>query len=227
MKPSLRLAVAVAAFGLASSLLHADLVVVQKVDGVPGAQVGEMTLKFKGSKMRMDLGAEVSMITDLNSSDMTTVMHSQKMYMKIDGAAMQQILKNASAAAGVKKEEKFKFEPTGRKETINGIETEVYTATNGGQKGTYWIAAKYPNGEKLMAALKQLQESALSKTARDVMPQPEDFPGVPVKTEIEMGTGQKVTTTLVSVKEEAVADAEFAPPAGYQSMQMPAMPATP
>src|SRR5207248_7399219 len=51
----------------ATASLRADLTLIQKVDmaGTPG----EMTIKFKGDKVRVDAAPQVSMITDAKTGD--------------------------------------------------------------------------------------------------------------------------------------------------------------
>jgi len=69
----------------------------------------------------------------------------------------------------------------------------------------------------------QLQSSPLAKLAQGSMVrQPTDLPGVAVKTRIEPPYGQKLTVTLISVKEQPVDDAEFDIPADYKELPSPA-----
>jgi hypothetical protein len=67
--------------------LRADLTLVQKVDmaGTPG----EMTIKFKGDKVRIDPAPELSMITDSKTGDTVTLMHGEKKAMRISGDRMK------------------------------------------------------------------------------------------------------------------------------------------
>ena len=60
----------------ATASLRADLTLVQKVDmaGTPG----EMTIKFKGDKVRIDPAPQVSMITDAKTGDTVTLLHGEK-----------------------------------------------------------------------------------------------------------------------------------------------------
>jgi hypothetical protein len=53
------------------------------------------------------------------------------------------------------------------------------------------------------------------------MPGAADFDGMPVRTEVDMA-GNKIVTSLVSVKEEPVAAGDFQIPTGYAEMKMPA-----
>lgn len=182
-----------------------------------------MTLKVKGNKMRIDFPGEASLLADLDSGSTITLMHTRKIALRISGERAAQIARSAAGKGGAAAE-KAVLQPTGKKETVRGRETEIYTTTLGGQKATYWIAREDADGAKVLDLLKRLQATPLSRLARMAAPQPEDFPGVPVKTEVEMGPGQKVTTTLLSIRDEPVRDAEFAIPPGYRTVEMPPEP---
>jgi hypothetical protein len=54
-------------------------------------------------------------------------------------------------------------------------------------------------------------------------PQASDFDGMVVKSEMTM-MGKKVTTLLVSAKEQEVDSKEFIPPQEYNPMTMPVIP---
>jgi hypothetical protein len=43
-----------------------------------------------------------------------------------------------------------KLVATGKKETVNGIETEIYTADAPAGKDTYWIALHYPEAQRIL-----------------------------------------------------------------------------
>lgn len=202
---------------------HADLVITQKIEGA--GQSGLMTMKIKGDKVRSDVTAEVSTITDAKSGDVTTLMHSQKNYMVISassakalmekaGKSMAQASPGTSPVAG-------KLMPTGKKEKVNGYDTDIYTSSVGGMKITYWIAPTYPNWKKVLDSMMVFQRGGLSAMTKSMMPGASDFNGMPIKTEVDLG-GQKITTTLDAVKEEPVADTEFQVPVGYTEMKMPA-----
>src|SRR5205809_5807810 len=110
----------------AAASLRADLTLVQKVDmaGTPG----EMTIKFKGDKVRVDPAPQVSMITDAKTGDTVTLLHGEKKAMRISGdkmkAAAEMVKKFAGATPA---EQKSKLTPLGRKEAVNGMPTDVFT----------------------------------------------------------------------------------------------------
>jgi hypothetical protein len=201
---------------------RADLIITQKIDGA--GQSGTMTMKIKGDKVRSDVSPELSMITDATSGDVTTIMHSQKSYIVTPASStkalmekMQKTLPQSTAGASPVAS---KLAATGKKETINGYETEQYTASLGSMKMTYWIAPSFPAWKKVLEAMMAFQRGSLAAMAKGMMPGASDFSGMPMKTEVDLG-GQKITTTVESVQEEPVADTEFQIPAGYTEMKMP------
>ena len=207
--------------------LHADVVLVQKVEGIGLGKSSEMTIKIKGDKMRTDVSPDISTIMDMNSGDTTTLMHSQKMFMQISADATKQLMDQMQKMRGkLKAKEEAPTGPvslnaTGKHESVNGYDTEIYISNIGSMKVTYWIAKDFPNAEKLRVVFNQLQKSTMVQLARGMGQTPVDFPGIPVKTEMNTPDGRKITSTVVSVQEQPVDDAEFSVPTGYQAMAMP------
>lgn len=201
---------------------NADLTIVQKVDG--SASSSEMTMKLKGDKMRIDISPQVTTIIDAKTGEMTTLMNDQKKVMRMSGEkvrAAMEMVKQFSTKNGKKENEKPKFVATGKKEIVNGYETEQYTWETPELKATYWIAPKYPDGA---AILKQLQaiNPDIWKASNTQMPDYRDFPGLPIKTFISIG-GNQITTMLTAVKQEPLSDADFTIPKDYQEMKLPEM----
>jgi len=205
-----------------AALLHADLVVVQKIEGIGQPQAAEMTLKVKGAKIRADIAPQISTITDAATGETTTLMHAQKSYMQISAEASGQLSGLLSGNKDVAVETSAP-QATGKHETINGVDTELYTARLGQMKVTYWIAKDFPEGDKLRDLFKQLQNSPLAKlTQGGLGSQPNDLPGVAIRTRMESPNGQKLTVTLISVKEQPLDNAEFEIPRDYQALPSPA-----
>src|SRR5215813_6040425 len=186
--------------------LRADLTLVQKVDA-PGAS-GEMTIKFKGDKVRIDPAPEISMITDSKTGDTVTLMHGEKKAMRISGdkmkAAAEMVKKFTAATPG---EQKAKLTPLGRKETVNGMPTEVFTTDTSIGKATYYIAMNYPDGPAIIQEMKASQPSALTNSGTNI-PDFRDLPGVPVKIEMDTARGH-VVMTLISAKRDPIPNSVF------------------
>lgn len=205
---------------LTAAALRADYVIVQKVEG--GMQSGTMTLKIKEDKVRADIAEQVSTITDGATGEVMTLMHAQKNFMKISAAqtkagleAMRKLQPQTATTTPPK------LTPTGKKEKVGAHDCEVFTWAAPGMTTTLWIAKDFPNAAKINAALAKLQNTGVAAAAAGMLPSPTDYPGMAVKTEMTMA-GQKVTSTLVSVTEEAVAAAAFAVPTDYKELPMPA-----
>src|SRR2546423_15494054 len=129
-------------FGFASLLLllsaRADVTIVQKIEGA--GSTNKMTMKIKGDRARIEASPQVTTIIDAKSGDLMTLLNDQKTVMHISGekakamAEMaQSFLKDDSATGAAPK-------PTGKKETINGYETEEYVTDSQKYHASYWIA---------------------------------------------------------------------------------------
>ena len=69
---------------LFAASLRADTVIVQKVEGA--GQFSEMTVKLKNGKALMEVAPQISTIYDSGTGDVITIMHAQKMYVKLPAA---------------------------------------------------------------------------------------------------------------------------------------------
>ena len=119
-----------------------------------------------------------------------------------------------------------KLTTTGRKEKLGTYDCEIFTTSFGGVSVTYWIASAFPNYPAILAQLGKLQAGSISAMGRDLMPELKDFPGFPIKTEMERGT-EKVSSVVLSVKEEPVDPASFETPKNYTEVSEPAPPVSP
>ena len=198
--------------------VRADLTLTQKVDAA--GTTGEMTIKFKGDKVRIDPAPELSMITDSRTGETVTLMHGEKKAMRISGdkmkAAAEMVKKFTAATPG---EQKAKLTPLGRKETVNGMPTEAFTVDTAVGKATYYIAMNYPDGPAIIQEMKAAQPSALANSGTNI-PDFRDLPGVPVKIEMDTARGH-VVITLISAKRDPIPNSVFDVPANYTDMKMP------
>lgn len=200
-----------------TSLAHADWVFEQKTETAAGP--GKSMMKIKGDKVLTELEAgpvgKMTIIIDTKSGDSITLMHAQKMVMKQSGAAMKAMTEQMAKA----NPNGMKPVDTGEKEKIGAYDCSIYTMEIAGAKTKMWVANNYPNAAKVMEAQNKL--AATMPGGKDMM-----IKGITVKTVAEAG-GQKVTSELVSAKEVAVPDSDFAVPKDYKEMTMPVMPTVP
>jgi Domain of unknown function (DUF4412) len=209
---------------------RADFVIQEKMEST--MQNGDMTMKFKGDKIRVDMPAgpmgDMSTIMDLAAGDSTTLLHSQKMAMKISAAQMQQMMQQMKGGSnnGATNAEPPKLQDTGKTETMGGYDTEIYSWTNNNNNsgGTVWVAKSFPNYAKIKAQLDKLNNSPMSQMSKGIAPDMSILPGMVVKTKADV-QGQEITMTLISAQEAPVDAAIFEIPKDYQEMNAPAMPA--
>jgi hypothetical protein len=174
----------------------------------------EVTIKLKEGKVRCDMGAAMSTISI--GGDITMLMHPQKIAMKMPSS----LGKSRHESSPTKS---TPLQATGRKEKINGFDTEEYVHENPAVKATMhlWIAKDVPDKAEIMRMLTAMQSPAMKQMAQAFgAVSPEDYPGLPIRTEVEsnlMGKPSKTTVTLTSIKKEPVDDSVFVVPADYKS----------
>ena len=87
---------------------------------------------------------------------------------------------------------------------------------------TYWLAKDFPNFQSVLEQLDKFQSGTISTMGKGLLPSPKDFPGMAIKTEIDL-SGKKIVTTLISAKEENVDSKSFDIPPGYKEITSPAL----
>ena len=194
-----------------------DLTIVQNVEGL--GPLAQMTMKIKGDKARMEVSPQMTMIFDSRTGEMINLMREQKMVVRTSADKIRAAAEMMQKSQGNESTDRPKIVATGKKEKINGYETEQYTCDTPRFKATYWIATNYPDGAAIMKQLQAIKMDALNGPNAH-MPDYRDFPGVPVKTVVSVN-GKEVTTMLTSIKQDALSDAEFTVPADYKEMNMP------
>jgi hypothetical protein len=83
-----------------------------------------------------------------------------------------------------------------------------------------FIAKQYPNYQKIVAALYQVQNGPAMDAFRSMSIPPDKYPGLPVRT-TQTIMGQKIVMTIDSAQEMDVPDTEFAIPADYKELNPP------
>ena len=214
MRNFLLLAAAILSGFLSSA--RADLTIVQRVDGV--GQNGDIIVKIKGDKERIDSPSQPTRIIDGKTGEMTDLMNDQKSFVKISAAQIKAAAQSMNLNAD-KKSTASKLAPTGKKETIGGYETEEYSYATPQFKASFWIADKYPGAADI---LKQMQAPIAGawKPSNMGMPDYTDFKGLPIKTVITVGPNE-VVTTIVSIKQDPVNASEFEIPRDFQELKRP------
>ena len=199
---------------------RADLTIVQQVEG--GGPVSVITIKLKGDKARIE-AAQMTTLMDGKTGDIITLMNAQKKFVRISGDKAKAIAEMASKYSGTTATtEKPKLTATGRKETINGYETEEYVWETPKLKASYWIAPKFPDGPAIMKQLQAATPTLWNDIAKGMLDY-HDLPGIALRTKIKLGN-KDITSTITSVKQDPLSDAEFSPPADFQELKIPNVP---
>lgn len=205
----------------------------QKEQG-PGA-ARNMTIKIKGDKARIEASPQMTTIFDGTTGEAINLMNDQKAVVRISPEKMKAVTDmlnefNSKKAAP----EKPKLKPTGKKEMVNGYETEEYSYDGPDFKATYWVALNYPNGAAILAQLQSLKSEFWNATNAK-MPDFHDFPGLPIRTQIIMakeaqekkadtkpsGHATEITSTITSVSQDPLSDSEFSVPSDYKETKLP------
>jgi hypothetical protein len=185
-------------------------------------QVQQITLKIKGTKVRLDTGEETSALIDSETGVTTLLIHPNKAFLKISAEEIKQQAKALKEMLGQKLENPadVQLKPTGKKEKINGFDTEEYTTNFNGVEMTLSIAKQYPNYQQIVEALYQVQNGPAMEAFRSMSIPPDKYPGLPIRT-TQTILGQKIVMTLDSAQEIDVPDADFAVPGDYKELNPP------
>src|SRR5256714_2767035 len=196
---------------------RADLTIVQRVEGV--GPNGEVTVKIKGNKERIDAPSQPTRIIDGKTGEMIDLMNDKKSFIRISAEQMKAAAETINKFDEGKQPSTPKLTPTGKKETINGYETEEFVYETPQFKASFWVATKYPDAAGI---LKQMQApvSGAWKPSNMGMPDYTDFAGLPLKTVISVGDNQ-VVTTIMSIKKDSISAADFDIPKDFQELKKP------
>lgn len=195
---------------------YADFTIVQKVEGK--GQAHEITLKLKGDRVRMEATPEMTMIVDGKTGDTITLMNKQKKFLRISGDKAKAIAEMAAKYGGTTVE-KPKLIATGKKMTINGYEAEEYVGETAKYKASYWIAPKFPESAAILKQLQAAVPAAWNDLVKGMLDY-RDLPGFPLRTLLKMD-GEEITSTVTTVKQDSLSEAEFSAPKDFQEMKIP------
>jgi Domain of unknown function (DUF4412) len=196
-----------------------DLTIVQKVEG--SGSVKQLTMKLKGERARVEVSPELTTIMDTRSGDILTLMNAKKKFVRISADKSKAIAELAGKYAGDSSAaaEKSKLTSTGRKETINGFETEEYVRESPSARESYWIALKYPDAPAIMKQLQAITPTAWNDVAKGMLDF-RDFPGLPLRVIIKTDR-KEIVSTITSITQDALNEAEFAIPKDFQELKVP------
>jgi hypothetical protein len=102
---------------------------------------------------------------------------------------------------------------------INGYEAEEYVRESPSVKESYWIALKYPDSAAIVKQLQTITPAAWNDLAKGTLDF-RDFPGLPLRTIIRTDR-KEIISTIISIKQDALSEAEFALPKDFQELKVP------
>ncbi len=216
MNPSFTLALSL----LLAATSRADFIIEQKVDGL-GQQSGSIVVKIHDTKARAELSPGISYISDGATGESITLMHEQKSFMKVTAEQGRALMEEMQKQQGTGTAAPTKPVATGQRENVDQWPAEIFTWSSGSLSVKYWVAKDFPNGAAIQAAMDKARADGLGALNKKLVPANSDLPGMVVKTEMKMKQ-KTVTSTIVSVKEEAVDAKQFEVPADYKELPTPA-----
>jgi hypothetical protein len=182
-------------------------------------QVQQVTLKIKDTKVREDVEGQSSAIIDTNTGETTLLLHSQKAFLKINPEQLKQQAEALKDVLETKSENpgNVELKPTGKRETINGFDTEEYSTNFNGVEMSIFVAKQFPNYQKVLEALYRVQSGPAMEVLRSMSIPPEKYPGLPIRTTQSI-MGQKIVVNLASAQEIDVPDTDFTIPSDYKEL---------
>src|SRR5437867_8573126 len=209
----------------------------QKVEPTPTAVAAgsNMTIKVKGDKARIDVSPQVTAIFDGQTGELINLLNDQKTIVRVSPDKMRAIAdilnKLSTKRPG---SETPRLTSTGKREIINGYETEQYTYDGPDFKAMYWIAPNYPNGAAVLAQLQSIK-SEFWDAANTKMPDFRDFPGLPIRMRMIVGKGNQadahgasapdhpaeITSTVTGISLDSIGDGQFIVPADFKETKLP------
>jgi hypothetical protein len=212
-----KLIVAFAGLACFALTARADYIIKERFEN--SGEVQKITLEIKNTKIRLDTGEQTSAIIDSATGVTTLLMHPNKSFLKISPEEIKEQSKALKEMLGQKLENPadVQLKPTGKTEKINGFDTEEYTTTFNGIEMSLSIAKGYPDYQKIVEALYQVQSGPAMDAFRSMSIPPDKYPGLPVRT-TQTVMGQKIIMNVDSVQETNAPDADFAIPADYKEL---------
>src|SRR6516164_11242219 len=194
-----------------------DYIIKQEVETM--GHVQQVVMKIKGAKARLDT-EQTSTIIDSNTGETTMLIHGQKVFLKIAPEqlkAQSEAVKSLMGTKGDATPSPVELKPTGRKQSINGYETEEYVTSINGADMSIFISKDFPDFRKVVEALNIVQKGPGMDIFRSMAISPSEYPGMPIRTEAKF-LGQRVVVTLESVEQTDLSDADFSIPPDYKEL---------
>jgi hypothetical protein len=192
--------------------VRSDSTIVEKSEGYGHSQ--EFKIFWKDALVRVkDPSGPNTTIIDINNQDTITLMpasNGEKRFIRIPG----RVLKTISMV------QLPKLQSTGKKESINGFDTEEYVRETAEFKAVFSLATTYPDNALFVKALDGADFGMFLPTKK-AWPDYHDLPGLPVRIKMILRNGDVFQTTIISITRDALPPSDFQPPPDYREIKMP------
>jgi hypothetical protein len=196
------------------------------------AELMDMTLYIKGSKMRADVKEEGSpfsyMISDVNSGVVMMVNEPGRYYVKWDAGEMQERLKSMGidpsemANDDMESAERPQLREVGETMDINGMRCTAYEVMHDGGFARAWVTAEHKALQKTITALTESFSAMIGEDEDSEFDADELFweKGMPVRTQrmsggTMMGFSTYEVQDIISIESKSLSSDMFEVPAGY------------
>ena len=200
-----------------------DYIIKQEVETM--GHVQQISMKIKDAKARLDT-EQTSTIIDSSTGETIMLIHGQKVFLKIAPEqlkAQSEAVKSLMGTKGDETPSEIELKPTGKKQSINGYETEEYVTGLNGTDMSIFISKDFPDFMKIIEAVNVIQKGPGMDIFRTMAISPTKYPGMPIRTEAKF-LGQRVVVTLESVQQTDLTDADFSLPADYKELNPGGLP---
>src|SRR6266446_3101044 len=177
-----------------------DYIIKQEVETM--GRVQHVVLRIKDAKARLDT-EQTSTIIDSSTGETTMLIHAQKAFLKIGTEqlkAQSEAVKSLMGNKGNENTGDIELKPSGRKETINGYETEEYVTNLNGTDMSLFISKAFPDYRKIIDAVEVVQKGPGMDIFRSMAVPASKYPGMPIRTEAKF-LGQRIVVTIESVQQ--------------------------
>lgn len=186
-------------------------------------QTMTMTQTLKGNVMRIDPdNAAVSIIMDLNTRTMTTLIHERHMYMTRQMPTVDEARKMADAKSA---DHDPDIQATGKTEVILGYKCNQFLVRDGDKTTEIWLAPELGMFNGLMqgggggSPFSRGKQTAVEAKWEKVF---KGKPGYPLRVITHKGSGQDFKMEVTKIDKGGVSDSQMRAPEGYQEFKMPA-----
>ena len=155
-------------------------------------------MKVKGDKARVEIGSQLTTIIDSKTGNVINLMTEKKVAMTIPGDKAKAMAEMAKSFVKEETPGQPMPKPTGKKETINGYETQEYVSDSPKFHASYWVATTYPDYASILQQMTVLQKGAFASITKG-MPDYHALPGMPLRTHVRTSDEHEIVSKIESV----------------------------